>query len=290
MSEKSDLRKYQQFNVKTKMEKRKLVMVASLLWGASLYAQEQAGDSLAASHPESQIQAGFFDSNSWDGIDYSEFKLPPLGILFENAKSTPSIELLEKERRLAEKILSKEKRAFLGFFRLHANYSYGNTSSTSTATDVTTPLYTFSSGAETNYWNVGASVNIGLETLFDLGGRINRQRLEVEKATIQKEIAFDELKREIATIYVRITNNLIALKTAAENAAAYRGAGLMSEQQFRNNMMTIQQVAEVRRWENSAVQSYQAIQSQISTDIIMLEILTHTPIITNSISETQIYN
>lgn len=272
------------------MKKREFVAVASLVLSvAAGYAQEQqAADSVVATRPENQIQAGFFDSNSLDGIDYSEFKLPPLGTLFENAKSTPSIELLEKERRLAEKMLSKEKRAFLGFFRLHANYSYGNTSSTSTATDVTTPLYTFSSGAETNYWNIGASVNIGLESLFDLGGRINRQRLEVEKATIKKEIAFDDLKREIATIYVRITNNLIALKTAAENAAAYRGAGLMSEQQFRNNQMTIQQVAEVRRWENSAVQSYQAIQSQISTDIILLEIMTHTPIITNTISESQL--
>lgn len=262
--------------------------LASLLWAGAACGQEQA-DSVALPLAESQIQAGFFDSNALDGIDYSEFKLPPLGMLFENAKSTPNIELLEKERQLAEKLLSKEKRTFLSFFRVHASYSYGNTSSTSTATDVMTPLYTFSNGIESNYWNVGASVNVGLDQLFDLGGRINRQRIEVEKATIQKEIAFDELKREIATIYVRITNNLIALKTAAENAAAYRGAGLMSETQFRNNMMTIQEVAEVRRWENSAVQTYQSIQSQISTDIIMLEIMTHTPIITNTISEMQLY-
>ena len=137
---------------------------------------------------------------------------------------------------------------------------------------------------------MGASVNVGLESLFDLGGRINRQRLAVEKATIEKEIAFDQLKQQIATIYVRITNNLIALKTAAENAAAYRGAGLMTEQRFRNNQATITELAEIRRWENNAVQSYQTIQSQISTDIILLEILTHTPIITNTISETQLYN
>lgn len=272
------------------MRKRKLVSFVSLLLIATTsYGQEsQPSDTLNVPMKENQIQAGFFDSNSLDGIDYSEFKLPPLGILFENAKSTPSIELLEKERQLADKMLSKEKRAFLKFFRVYANYSYGNTSSTNTATDVSTPLYTFASGGETNYWNVGASVNVGIEDLFDLGGRINRQRIEVEKATIEKEIAFDKLKQEIATIYVRITNNLIALKTAADNAAAYRGAGLMSEQQFRNNMMSIQDVAGVRRWENDAVRSYQTLLSQINTDIIMLEIITHTPIITNTISETQI--
>lgn len=269
--------------------KRKLVTVASLIALASAMQAQEPNDTSTVS-ASSQIQAGFFDSNSLDGIDYSEFKLPPLGMLFENAKSAPSIELLEKERQLAEKLLSKEKRAFLGFFRVHANYSYGNTSSTSTATDITTPLYTFASGYESSYWNVGASVNVGLENLWDLGGRINRQRLEVEKAAVQKEIAFDELKQKIATVYVRITNNLIALKTAAENAAAYRGAGLMTEQRFRNNQTSIQDLAEIRRYENDAVQTYQSIQGQISTDIVLLEIMTHTPIITNTISETQLYN
>lgn len=271
------------------MKKAMIPLISCLLIVSTATAQEQP-DSVKDVSNDNQIQAGFFDSNTLSGIDYSEFQLPPLGTLFENAKSTPSIELLEKERQLAEKLLSKEKRAFLSYFYLHANYSYGNTTSTATATDISTPLYTFSNGTESHYWNVGASVNVGLESLFDLGGRVKRQRIAVEKATIQKEIEFDKLKQEIATIYVRITNNLISLKTAAENAATYRGAGLMSEQQFLNNQMTIQQVAEVRRWENSAVQSYQTIQSQISTDIILLEIMTHTPIITNVINNTQISN
>lgn len=268
---------------------QKLVVIVSMLALSSAMNAQEPNDTSSVS-AQSRTQAVVFDSNSIDGIDYSELKLPPLGTLFENAKSTPSIELLEKERRLAEKLLSKEKMTFLSFFRVHANYSYGNTTSTSTATDITTPLYTFANGHESSYWNVGASVNVGLESLWDLGGRINRQRLEVEKASVQKEIAFDELRQQIATIYVRITNNLTALKTAAENAAAYRGAGLMTEQRFRNNQATIQELAEVRRLENDAVQTYQSIQGQISTDIILLEIMTHTPIITNTVSQTELYN
>mgnify|MGYP006388400369 CR=1 FL=1 len=65
---------------------------------------------------------------------------------------------------------------------------------------------------------------------------------------------------------------------------------LFPEQRFRNNQATITDLADVRRYENDAVKSYQLIQSQISTDIILLEIMTHTPIITNTISETQLYN
>lgn len=241
-------------------------------------------DSLAATDI-SQNQIAGSEASLLESVDYANIKLPPLGTLFENAKSTPSIELLEKERQLAQKLLSKEKMAFLSFFRVHGSYSYGNTSSTSTSTDVMTPIFSIANGYESSYWNVGASVNVGLESLWDLNGRVNRQRLAVEKASVQKEVAFDELKQQIATIYVRITNNLVALKTASENAAAYRGASLMIEQRFRNNQATIQDLADVRRFENDAVQTYQSIQAQISTDLVLLEIMTHTPIITNITTE-----
>lgn len=269
------------------MRKKRGILCVTFMALASFCYGQDSSDSLSLSSTNNRNHTGIIDSNSLVNIDYSTFKLPPLGTLFENAKSTPTIELLEKERQLAEKLLTKEKLAFLNFFRVHANYSYGNTSSTSTSTDISTPLYTFSNGYESHYWNVGASVNVGLESLFDLKGRVNRQRIEVDRATIQKEIQYDKLKQEIAAIYVRVTNNLISLKTAAENAATYHGAGLMAEEQFRSNRTTIQQVAEVRRMEITAVQTYQNIQSQISTDIVLLEILSHTPIITNIMSENQ---
>ena len=40
---------------------------------------------------ESGISAGFFDSSGEKDINFSEFHLPPLAVLFENAKSTPQI-------------------------------------------------------------------------------------------------------------------------------------------------------------------------------------------------------
>ena len=120
-----------------------------------------------------------------------------------------------------------------------------------------------------------------METLFDLGGKIKRQRLNVEISQLEKEKEYQQLKQQIAAIYVRITNNLVSLKTAAENAAAYRGAGLVSEQRFRANQLDVTGLADVKRYENTAVQSYQQIMSQISTDILILEIMTNTPIITN---------
>ena len=40
---------------------------------------------------ESGISAGFFDASNEKDINFSEFHLPPLAVLLENAKSTPQI-------------------------------------------------------------------------------------------------------------------------------------------------------------------------------------------------------
>ena len=49
--------------------------------------------------------------------------------------------------------------------------------------------------------------------------------------------------------------------------------------------MNISAYADTKRFESSQVSGYQSLQTQITTDILTLEILTHTPIITNSTTE-----
>jgi hypothetical protein len=107
----------------------------------------------------------------------------------------------------------------------------------------------------------------------------------VEDAQIKKDIAYDQLKIEIATLYTRITNNLVGLKTAGENAAIYQGAGALNLEDFHNGNMTIEDFAYTKLREESAVRRFQEMQTAITADILTLEILTHTPILTNSTTE-----
>ena len=51
---------------------------------------------------DSGISAGFFDSSQDKDINFSEFKLPPLAVLFENAKANPSIQQLAKLEEIAQ--------------------------------------------------------------------------------------------------------------------------------------------------------------------------------------------
>ena len=53
--------------------------------------------------------------------------LPPLAVLFENAKASPQIMSLEKARQLAEAEKKKKKRHIFSYVTGHASYSYGKT-------------------------------------------------------------------------------------------------------------------------------------------------------------------
>jgi hypothetical protein len=140
-------------------------------------------------------------------------------------------------------------------------------------------------GSEQSYWNVGVSLAVPIEDILDLKAAVHRKKLEVEQAIIKKDQAYDQLKLQIASLFIKITNDLVSLKTASENAAIYQGAGALNLEDFHQGNMTIEKFADTKRWEQSAVATYQGLQTQIITDIITLEILTHTPILTNTTTD-----
>lgn len=232
--------------------------------------------------------AGYFDSSDLGEINYSSFKLPPLGVLFENAKANPQMELLVKDEELQKELLKKQQKVFLNFINAHGSYSYGNSYTINSNTDTSTPIYSSSNKGRSAYWGVGASININLGTLFDMKSSVQRQRIAVEKANLTREAAFNEMKQRIATLYVDITNSLVQLKTSAENAAAYKGAGELTNEEFKAGEVTVRDLAETKRIENDATREYQLLQSKITNDILTLEILTGTPIITNVTSQIKI--
>ena len=238
-----------------------------------------------AQFDESGISAGFFDSSKDKDINFSEFHLPPLSVLLENAKSTPQIMSFEKARQIAQAEVAKQKRHIFSYLKAHASYSYGKGDMWGNSSGAYTPMVMQYQGTESNYWNLGVNLNLPLEDILDLTASIKRKRLEVDQAVIKKDLAYDQLKLQIASLFIKITNNLVSLKTLGETAAAYQGAGALNREDFENGNMNIEDYADTKRWESGMVQNYQSLQTTITTDIITLEILTHTPIITNSTTE-----
>ena len=239
-----------------------------------------------AQYNNSGISAGFFDSSENNTINFSTFHLPPLAVLYENAKQNPQILSLNKAQEIAQAEVAKQKRHIFSYVQGHASYSYGKTDmwGNNSSTQSYTTIYQFQ-GSEQSYWNVGVNVSVPLEDILDLTASVRRKKLEVDKARIEKDIAFDELKKQIATLYIKITNDLVTLKTVSEGAAIYQGAGALNQEDFHQGNMSIEDFAYTKMQEAGIVSQYQGMQTTITTDIITLELLSHTPILTNTTTD-----
>lgn len=262
--------------------KRLLLLISVIGIGTMSYAQ---------SLDDSGISAGFFDSSEETTLNFSTFHLPPLSVLFENAKQNPNILSLEKSEQLARAEVAKQRRHIFSYVRAYASYSYGKTdvygqmTNNTTGTMNFTPIFESKNGTEQSYWTVGVNLNIPLEDILDWGPSIKRKRLEADKAKLDKDIKFEDLKLQISSLYAKITNNLVTLKTASEGAAAYQGAGALNQEDFHQGNMNIEDYAWTKMHELGVVQQYQALQTEIITDILTLEIISRTPIITNATTE-----
>ena len=210
--------------------------------------------SYSQSLDDSGISAGFFDSSEESTLNFSTFHLPPLSVLFENAKQNPQILSMEKSEQLAKAEVAKQKRHIFSYIRAHASYSYGKTdvygqmTNNQTGTMNFVPIFESKNGTEQSYWNVGVNLNIPLEDILDWAPSIKRKR-------------------------------------ASEGAAAYQGAGALNQEDFHQGNMNIEDYAWTKMHELSVVQSYQTMQTDIITDILTLEIISRTPIITNATTE-----
>ena len=270
------------------MYRRTITAIAVALAAAGAHAQDAERQRDGATNEDNGIVAGFFDTADGSKINFSEFKLPPLSELFANARTNPSVEMIAREEEIQRELIKKEKRSLLEYISVHANYTYGIMDNYGSNSTVTSPIYYQYMGSKQSYWNVGARFHMQLDEGFDYRGRIRRQKLAAEKVRMEKEKAFEELKQKIASLYVSITNKIIALKTAGENAAAYKGAGMLTDQEFKMGDVTVRDLAETKRWENEAVGNYQTLQAQIEQDILILEIITNTPIITNAAADVHV--
>lgn len=244
-----------------------------------------AASTAHAQYNNSGISAGFFDSSENSTINFSTFHLPPLAVLYENAKQNPTILSLAKAQEIAQAEVAKQKRHIFSYVTGHASYSYGKTDMWGQGSTSYNMILQQYQGSEQSYWNVGVNLAVPLEDILDLTASVKRKKLLVDKARIDKDLAYDELKKQIATLFIKITNNLVALKTSSEASAIYQGAGALNQEDFHQGNMDIEAFAYTKLHEISVVQGYQSLQTEITTDIITLELLTHTPILTNTTTD-----
>ena len=219
------------------------------------------------------------DNSKTELTDYTNIVLPPLDLLFENAKGGPTYELAQVKEQIERKLLAKEKKAFLGFFSLRGSYQYGMFGNEGTYTDVAiAPYLTYTTQAQRGY-TVGAGVNIPIDGLFDLKARVNRQKLAVKGATLEKEIKYEEMKREIIEMYTTAISQLSVLKLRAEALELATLQYEIAEKNFSNSTIDTGNLSTEKQRQSSATEAYEKSKFELTKSLMILEVITRTSIL-----------
>lgn len=212
-------------------------------------------------------------------IDYTKFKLPPLETLFENAKKSPGVEMYEAKMEAQDNLLITEKRSWLKYFRVGGSWQYGNIAINSAFTNEYTPLFYQTAGETQNSWYSTAGVSIPLDDLFDRKNRVKRQKMERRFTELEMEKWLDEQRIRIVNSYMKIQNGLATLQKKAEEYNVAASNYRMAENEFKLGNATVESLNAAKRLEVLAYESLKGGEYAITTEILTLEILSKTNII-----------
>lgn len=219
--------------------------------------------------------------NSLEVEEYTNLTLPPLDVLFENAKSAPQYELAVVEEQVQKSLLSKERRYFLSWFSIRGSWQYGTFSNDGYMTSVyQQPTYSYTETDQTLY-SVGAAVNIPLDAIFDLGPRVKRQKLNVRAAELRKELQYQDIRRDIIDLYLTSQSQIDVVKLRAEAVVLANIQYAIIEKGFANGTVDSGVLAIEKEKQSLTIERYENSKIQLTKSIMMLEIITNTPILKN---------
>lgn len=214
--------------------------------------------------------------------DYASLRLPPLDSLFENAKKGPAFKILDLHKKSEINLLKKEKRSWLKFLNVGGGYNYGVLGNTSSFSDSATPIYSQYNENAQHYYHLGGTIGFSIEDLLDLKPKVNRQKLKVQEIDLQKDQTMNELKKEIITLYTSILSSISILKYKAQALTLANAQYKMGENDFLNGKGNAGSLSTQKTLQVQAISDYESTRSIINRDLLMLEILTNTTIISTN--------
>lgn len=211
--------------------------------------------------------------------DYLSLRLPPISELFENAKNGPVSKFYEKTRQADESELTTLKRKWMNTIRIGGAYQYGVIDNNTAFSDNVTPIFYQYSGKKQNWYNLGVSLSIPLDEIFDRKNRIRKQELTMQAAEFEEEKSYDEQKIRIIEVYTLAVKQLALIKIRSEALILAETEIEMSKSDFINGRITIQELNRQKSSYTGVVIEYEEMRAQLNNALLQLEILTKTNII-----------
>lgn len=211
--------------------------------------------------------------------DYLNLRLPPLDVLFENAKNSAAVDFYKVKMEEEASALKTERRSWLKYFRFNSTYQWGLMGINSAFSDTDTPLFYQYSGTRQNWYNIGASISIPFDDFFDRKNRITRQKLKTNATQVEMEKWHDEQKLRIIEVYTTAIKELSVLKLKTESLTFANAQYMEAEQDFLNGRLSAVELSVIKSRQMSALETYEDTKAELNKALLQLEVLSKTKIL-----------
>lgn len=214
--------------------------------------------------------------------DYAAVQLPPLHILLENARErSPQVNMFSEQKNYEERELKTIRRTWLRYIKLNGTFSYGTTDASSSIyyDNNPGPVVQNVTGTTQRWWNVGASLTLPLEEIFNRRNKVKQQQSRIASIKSQVDNWYDNLCLQIIDSYTRAVQNLSVLPTVAEAMITAKAQYSAIQADFINGKIDAQILARQKNVESEAIRQYEETRTELNKALLELEILSKTPII-----------
>ena len=214
-----------------------------------------------------------------DSVSIGSVVLPPLSVLFENARGTAVVEYYKYRSQQQESLLKSEKRSWMKYIMPAATYQYGVSSMSTAMSDQYMNVYMQNSNQNKNWYNAGVIVQIPLTEVVDRKNRIGRQRMAMNAAVMEMEMNYDQLKMSIIDAYSSVCQQLALFRLKSESFTMAKAQYSVGENDFINGRITAQELMVQKNLQVTAESDYETTRTELNKALLHLEILSKTEII-----------
>ncbi|MBP1618533.1 MAG: hypothetical protein H6Q14_2360 [Bacteroidetes bacterium] len=219
------------------------------------------------------------ESAMFDSIDYNKLQIPPLEVLFENARKSPAVQQFQAKMEEEASLLKTEKRSWLKYFKVGGSWQYGRVGVNSAFSDEYTPLFYQYSSATQNNMYATASLSIPLDDIFDRKNRIKRQQMATQTTRLEMEKWHDEQKIRIIEMYEKVKKELAVLKVKIQGVIFASAQYEVAKKDFQNGNAKIIDVNTAQKVYMDAFEGYETTKAELNVGVLKLEVLSKTKII-----------
>lgn len=265
-----------------------LLILVLLLCTATAQAQtndQEKGDSTATNSNPVDQQEEELNLMRMSVDNYVNMQLPPLHVLLENARQRSSqVNMFTAKREGEERELKTLRRSWLRYIKLNASVSYGTNDTSNEIYYANSPnsIIQNVSGTTQRWWNIGASVNLPLEEIFNRRNKVKQQQQRISSIQYEVESWYDNICLQIIDSYSRAVLNLSLLENAARSMVTAQAQCAAVTTDFINGRVDAQILSRQQNVENDAVRQYEQTRSELNKALLELEVYSKTPIISRT--------